>query len=290
MTTENSGKQFGGNVWWYVPACVIDGEFARKCVVDGGMSKDMLLEPTRREEVARAARSVAGRRKKLDKSIAEKVTDNIQTLAYGILDYDQSGEVGEYEQQTTVRMDKASGSVIAEGAKAEKVMAAVDAFTGKITDKDIRTFILNVVKSCHGVSKRPTGGIYFIPAKYVERIEAARNILKAMGTGAKIYKEEVVNNEEARQNVWEACENSIAQQLEQTLDACERIEKRASAVRSKQAKLNELNELMGVYTDLLGEEAKYESIKDKIEAAAKVVQEKMAKVQLGTAAVLSKVA
>jgi hypothetical protein len=215
------------------------------------------------------------------------VTDNHSTLAYGILDYGQTGEVGEYEQKTTVRMDKESGSVVVEGAKADKVMAAVDAYTGKVTDEDIRRFILNVVHSCHGVSKRPTGGIYFIPAQYTERIEAARNVLRAMGQGAKIYKEEVVNDVEARQNVWEACEDSIKQQLEQTLEACERIERRASSVRSKRAKLDELTEMMEVYTDLLGEEAKYEGVRERIEAAVKVVSEKLEQIQLGTAAVLN---
>lgn len=286
MTTGN-GK-FGCNVWWYVPGCVIDGEAARKLVVEGGLSKDLLPEPTRHAEVYRATRSVAGRRRKDDKSIAEKVQDNPANLVYGILDYDSVGEQAEYEQKTTVRMDKASGSVVVEGARADKVLAAVDAYTGKVTDEDIRMFICNVVRSCHGVSKRPTGGIYFIPAQYVERIEQARNILKAMGIGAKIYMERVENDLEARQNVWEACEDSIKQQIEQTLEAVERIEKRASSVKSKQAKLDELNELMSVYSNLLGEEAKYEGVKERLEAAATVVSEKMVKIQQGTAACLKK--
>ena len=289
MSTSENGR-FGSNIWWHVPGCVIDGDFARKCVADCGLSKDLLLEPTRREEVARATRSVAGRRRKDDKSIAEKVADNPSNVVYGILDYDSVGEQAEYEQKTTVRMDKASGSVVVEGAKAEKVMAAVDAYTGKITDKDIRTFILNVVRSCHGVSKRPTGGIYFIPAQYIERVESARNVLRTMGAGAKIYMERVVDDVEARQNVWGSVEDSIKQQIEQTLESCEKIEKRISAVKSKKAKLEELEEMMEVYSSLLGEEAKYEGIKERLESAAKVISDKMVKIQLGTASGLGKVA
>ena len=290
MSSNMDKGKFGVNMWWHVPVSVVDGELARSAVVAGGFDEKMLNEPTRHAEVSRATRSVAGRRKSKDKSIAEKVGDNSTDLVYGILDYGQEGEQAEYQQNTTVRMDKATGKVLVSGDKAEKVYAAVQAYEGKITDEDIRSFLVNVVRKCHGVSKRHGGGIYFIPASYVERVEAAREVLKQMGCRAKVYVERVVDGEQERANVWEACEDDIGKQIEATLAAVENIEKRASAVESKKAKLEELDEMMNVYKNLLGEEAKYEGLAERIEKAVKVVEQKMVQVQQGTASSVVKAA
>jgi hypothetical protein len=278
----NRGK-FGVNCWWHVPGCVIDGELAKEAMKLAGFD-GMLPKPTRHAEVSRATRSVAGRRRKADKSIAEKVGDNSSSLVYGILDYDQEGQEAEYQQKTTVHMDKATGVVKVEGEKADRVIAAVQVYEGKVTDEDVRQFLVNVVAKCHGVSKRHGGGIYFIPAQYVDRIEAAQKVLREIGSGAKVYVERVVDGEQERRNVWEACEENISKQIEDTLAACEKIEKRASAVEDKQAKLSELEDMMGVYKGLLGEEAKYEELAERIEAAVQKVSEKMAQIQQGTAA------
>jgi len=68
----------------------------------------------------------------------------------------------------------------------------------------------------------------------------------------------------------------------------DRIERSANAVKNHQTKLDGLTELMGVYRDLLGEEAKYEDAKEKIEAAVVIVSEKIGKLQQGTAASVAK--
>ena len=284
MSNMNGGK-FGVNMWWHVPACVIDSEMALGVVKANGFDEKMMPTPTDEREFKNGLDSVANKKCKNSKSTVEKVRDDNGKLVYGILDYGQEGiEEGVYRQHNKAWMDKDTGEIACEGAKSGEVLQAVQIYKGKITDDDIRSFLVNVVGKCHGVSKRHGGGIYFIPAQYVEKIEAAQKVLREIGSGAKIYVERVVDGEQERANVWEACESDIGQQIEKTLAAVGRIEKRASSVENKKAKLEELEEMMDVYKGLLGQEAKYEELAERIESAVKVVVEKMTQIQQGTAA------
>lgn len=271
---------FGSNVWWTVPALVVDGKLAQAVLVANGFDKSAIPLPTRREVVRRAADSFANRRVRDDKKITEKARENADEVSYGILDFNQDdSERVSYRQHTLVKLDKASGRVSAEGDLADKVLEAVAAYEGKINDSDVRAFLLKVVAQCYGVAKRPSGGIYFIPEKYVEKVQAVRNVLRELGTGAKIYVEGVINGVQERQNVWESVEDEINQRIEETLAAVGKIGKRVNAAKDKESELEGLKELMEAYKGLLGEEAKYEGVADKIENAVKQVAEKISQLR-----------
>jgi len=274
-------------VWWTVPETVTDGKAAQAAMEKHGFEKKDMPMPTRRAEVSRAAYSFQDRRHKENRRVTEKATDDGAHVVYGILDREQSGEEVGFKQQTTVRLDKATDSVTAEGKLASDVLKAVEAYSGKITDEDVRYFLRRVVKMCYGVAKRPSGGIYFVPAKFSAVVEQAQGALAEIGTGARIYVERVMDGKEERANVWEAVESEVGAQIEETLKAVERIDKRATSVQSQQAKLEELGELVEVYKGLLGEEAKYEGVAERIEDAVRVVAEKMRKLQQGSAAAIT---
>lgn len=284
MSESQNGK-FGVNVWWTVPETVTDGGTAQNVIKRHGFepSKDLPL-PSRRAEVSRAVYSFQDRRHKENRRVTEKAADDGQHVTYGILDRAQEGEQVSFAQGTTVRLEKATDAVTAEGKLAAEVLKAVEAYSGKVTDEDVRYFLRRVIRMCYGVAKRPSGGIYFVPARFSGIVEQAQGALADIGTGARIYVERVMDGKEERQNVWGSVEEQVVAQIEETLAAVGRIEKRAEAVQSQQAKLDELGELVSVYKDLLGEEAKYEGVAERIEEAVKTVAEKMAKLQQGTAA------
>lgn len=283
--------KFGVNIWWTVKSMVMDGKKAQEILKKYGFEPEDMPLPSRRAEVGRAVYSFQNRLGKSNRRVTEKVSDNGMYVAYGILDREDTGkdEVA-FEQGTTVKLNKETDAVSVEGKLAGEVMAAVEAFTGKVTDEDVRAFLSKVVHVCKGVSKRPSGGIYFIPANAVGMIEDARKVLEDMGAGSRIYVERIQDGKEERENVWSAVVDGVEQELKETLNAVERIEKRVSSIQGHQAKLEELNELVDVYRGLLGEEAKYQDVAERIEAAVKVVAEKMRKVQMGTAASVAKAA
>ena len=280
MTTP--ATKFGVNMWWTIPETSVDIKSVEAALVKHGFEKDDIKQPSRQEEVSRAVKSFHNRRSKDERRIGEKVGETVDAATYGILDHNQiSASEVSFDQHTTVRLNKSTGDVVVDGNLKAEVGVALKGFEGKITDDDIRTFLCKVVRMCHGVAKRPTGGIYFIPAQCVSIIDDAQAVLAELNTASRIYIERVMDGTQERQNVWESVESEISTRLAEAVAAVGRIGRKASAVRTQEAKITEAQDLMGIYQDLLGEEAKFESITEKIEEAVKAVSEKLTSIQSG---------
>lgn len=287
-TNVSSNNGLGVNVWWTVPMTAKDGVVSQQILEKHGFNKEELPLPSRRTEVSRACYSFQNRQGKYNRRITEKAADDGTYVTYGILNRRQKGERVSFRQGTTVKLEKASGAVTAEGKLAQEVLDSVKLYEGKIVDDDIRAFLRRVIIRAHGISKRPSGGIYFIPEKYISVIQAANEALKEIGGGAKLYIEGIINGVQERQNIWGSVEEEIEGQIAETLAAVDRIERSTEAIKDQQSKLDGLKELAEVYQNLLGEEAKYADVAEKIEAAVKKVSEKMSKLQAGTATRLRK--
>lgn len=279
--TEVQNEQFGVNLWWTVPVLVMDGDAAQSIVSSKGFEPDEdMPKPSRRNVVGRAARSFQDRRHKEGKCVVEPLRDNATYTSYGILwKKDKGVEETAYEQDTLVRLDKESGRVVAEGPQSEDFFTALDKYSDAITDDDIRKFLRKVVRMCKGISKSPNGGIYFVPDRFVGIIESAQQVLEEMGAGARLYVERVMNGPQERQIVWEAVETEIDKKIADTLHAVERIGKRVSSVHNHETKLGELTELMDIYKGLLGQEAKYEELAERLSDASNEVASKLDKLQ-----------
>ena len=120
-------------------------------------------------------------------------------------------------------------------------------------------------------------------------VERAQAVLDELNTDAKLYVEGIMNGKRERENVWESVEDEISARIDEAIRASDRIEKSVNAVQSHKAKLEGLEDLMKVYQDLLGEEAKYEEIQERIEFAVGEVQKKMSELQSQQAAVTRQV-
>ncbi len=279
QTTTQSTGNFGVNVWWTCPEFVRgDGDSVRTLATKHGFEPETdLPTPSRREEVSRAAYSFQDRRHKEGRRVTEKALNTGRYVTYGILDLVQTGgEEVAYKQGTTVRLDKEDGRVTAEGVHAADFEKALQTYTGAVTDDDIRGFFRNVIKMCHGVAKRPTGGIYFVPDRYAQVLESAKTFIADLGIGARLYVERLQNGPAERAIVWEAVASDIDGQIEDTLNAVGRIEKRASALTDHEQRIKELDEMARIYRDILGTEAKYEEVAEKLKDAETKIAAKLA--------------
>ena len=288
---EVENFEFGVNIWWTCPEMLMAADKAAAILEKNGFEpKFDMPEPSRKNVVSRAVKSFQDRRRNEGKKVTDKVKDTAECIVYGIL---SQGRVGDeevaYEQGTTVRLDKESGRVEAEGAQVEDFFVALENYSDAIIGDDVRGFLRKVVSMCHGISKRPNGGIYFVPERYKSILESAQDVLEDMGMGARLYVERVMNGEQERAIVWEAVETDIDAQIEATLKSVSRIEKRASSVQSHEAKLGELTDLMDIYKQLLGQEAKYEELAERLESASQEVAAKMTKLQEETPSPVVKV-
>lgn len=276
MTT---GTQFGVNIWWTLPETSIDGIQAQTILAKHGFEATDMKLPSRHAEVSRAAYSFQDRRSKENRRVTERALDDAKGVTYGILDREQEGAEVSFAQHTTVRLDKNSGQVSVDGNLKDAFAKALKEFQGKITDQDLRYFLRKVIRMCYGIPKRPSGGIYFVPARYAAVIEQAQAVLAEFNTNARIYVERVMDGTQERQNVWESVEAEVEGRLAEAIASVGRIERRASAIEGQKEKIEGAAELMKVYQALLGEEAKFETIAEKIEEAVKVVNDKMAALQ-----------
>ena len=273
-------REFGVNVWWTVPEFTVSAKVAQESLMRNGFEKEDMPLPSRRGVVSRAAYSFQDRRHKNGRKVTEKAKDNSECVVYGILSRTSKGdEEVAYDQGTTIKLEKESGRVTAEGFLSDDFHERLSHYSDSYTDEDVRNFLRRVVKMCFGIAKRPTGGIYFVPERCAGIIESASRVLEELNVGARVYVERIMNGEQERSIVWEAVESDIASQIEQTLNAVERIEKRVSSVKNHEDKLNQLEELMDIYRGLLGEEAKYEDLVERFEDASNKVASKMGELQ-----------
>ena len=279
MGNQNQQTSFGVNIWWTVPGVCVPAEQAQDLLLKHGFEKDDMREPSDRVEVSRAVRSFQNRRTKEDRKLAEVATEKGDSVVYGILDRTQSGDQVGFKQQTTVTYDKNSNVTTVTGALVDEVNKALVEYKDKVTDQDVRSFLRHVVRMCKGISKRPTGGIYFIPAQHVSVVESAQAFLAELAAGARLYVERVMDGPQERQIVWEAVEVDLDEQLAGVLASVERVEKRVSALKNQETRVEELRGLMKVYQDLLGKEAKYEEMAQKLDAAVGTIAAKMATIQ-----------
>lgn len=270
----NQGSQFGVNVWWTLPETSVEGSVVQSLLVKHGFELTDMKMPSRQAEVSRAAYSFQNRRGKENRRVTEKARNDGKLVTYGILDRQQSGDEVSFAQHTTVKFNKLTGDVEVDGTLTDAYQKALVEFRGKITDADIRYFLRNVIRMCYGVAKRPTGGIYFVPAKFASIIDQAKELLTEINSGARIYVERVTDGSQERSNVWESVEADVEDRLAKVVSDVERMT-RLSAIKGRTDDIEEAAELMKVYQQLLGEEAKYEGLAEKIEAAVRMVSEKI---------------
>jgi hypothetical protein len=278
----NSEKGFGVNVWWTIPTFKMEAEKVQGLLEKHGFDRDDMKAPSDRVEVSRAVRSFQNRRTKDNRRLAELARTNGGDVVYGILDRRVDGDDVEFVQSTTVKYDRNHNTVSVSGSLFGEVNSALEEYKDKITDADLRNFVRGVIGMCRGIAKRPSGGIYFVPSQFASVVEQASGFLAELKVGAKLYVERMMNGVQEREIVWEAVEDDIDEQLAKVMSGVERVERRVSALRNGEEKIEELRGLMVTYQELLGQEAKHEELAEKLDKAVKSIADKMSKMQLDT--------
>ena len=230
-----------------------DSEVGGRQVVDVRLNKDT------DEVLVRVSRSVTEKLQETQDKLAVAVGDEAKELAKELVILQACLKTGD--------------SLVPE------VRKCITDYEGKITDEDIRYFLRRIITRCFGIAKRPSGGIYFIPEDRAQTIRDAQAVLEELWTRARIYVEGVINGVEERKNVWQSVEEEIDGAIAEALKATSKIEKSTKSVKSQRMKLDEMEEIVEVYQKLLGEEAKHETLVERIEDAARIIEGKMKELQ-----------
>lgn len=284
MTTaqEIATTQLGSILYWHVPQNIFRKVDEAQAVAEmHGFEAEDFKSPSRKLEVSRTAetfRHQYGNNK--EKSLQEVVRENSNEKIWGILGIRNDGEKASYVQDTTVRFDKETEAVTAEGAQASEFMTRYEQYKDSITDVDVRAFINKVRDLCRGVNLRQgSGGVYFIPQSFVNIMESAQAVLDDLNLGAKIYLLPMQNTESNREAIWDSVEYKIGKDVEKLVASAEDITRNVSSFKKKEDRLGELDSLMTVYRDLLGAEAQYEELAERLSDASNRVADLMTELQ-----------
>ena len=241
----------------------------------GGMVNNL----SRRASVDRAVKSLHDRRHSTGRRISEKVTENEALIIWGILEKEAGDEVDtvKYGQKTSVMLRKDTGEVTATGSLASEVMDAVHLYDNVFTDDDVRMVLRKVIRQAKGLSLRPTGGVYQLLSGGIPVLEAAKKALLDMGAPAKIYIQQIVSDAGSKEIVTASLTDEIETRLDTILNRVGSIQRSQKAMNSQSEEVIEVQELLETYQELLSDADAYNTLLEKINAAANVVSEAMLK-------------
>lgn len=291
MTTstniQTATNSFGSILYWSVAQDAVAKVDEAKTVAElHGFESDDFRAASREAEVSRAVHSFRNRHNKVDRKVAEKVKDTPTSKIWGILNHTVVGdEEVAFEQGTKVTFDKATKAVTAEGREVTEFMARYEQYKDSIIDTDIRNFIQRVRILARGVNLREgSGGVYFVPQRFTWLLEDAQMVLDDLKVDARIYLLPMNNTEGNRQAIWDSVEREIGKDVESLVKQAENVTRNISSFKKKEDKLAELESLMTVYRDLLGAEAQYEELAERLSDASGKVASLMTDLQSSKAA------
>jgi hypothetical protein len=293
-TTENiqtAANNFGSIIYWSVAQdAVIKVEEAKTVAEMHGFEGADFKAASLEAEVSRAVHSFRDRHSKEDRKVAEPIKNTATEKVWGILSHNRVGEEEvAFTQDTKVTFHKVTKTVSAEGSQANEFFARYEQFKDSIIDEDIRNFIQNVRLLARGINLREgSGGIYFVPQRFVWLIESAQKVLDDLKVDAKIYMLPMQNTESARQDIWESVEREINNDVEMLVKQAENVTRNISSFKKKEDKLKELDGLMQIYRDLLGAEAQYEELAERLGDASGKVASLMTDLQSSKAVKVAK--
>jgi hypothetical protein len=278
MTTttaiQNATSEFGSILYWSVSSDATAKVDEAKAVAEiHGFEATDFKAASREAEVSRAVHSFRNRHNKIDRKVAEKVKDTAESKVWGILSHTVVGdEEVAFSQDTKVTYHKATKAVTSEGPQAAEFRERYEQYKDSIIDTDIRNFIQQVRVLARGINLRQgSGGVYFVPQRFVWLLEDAQKVLEALNVDAQIYLLPMHNTEGNRATVWESVEREINSDVDILVKQAENVTRNISSFKKKEDKINGLNSLMTVYRDLLGAEAQHEDIAERLSDASNKV-------------------
>ena len=268
------------NVWWMVREGITVGITEMHDLLQkNGFDPEIMREPSDKECVRRGIDSFHNRRG-YNRRVVEKISETQMKAVFGILgiNLDKEHENSSYLQNTKVILDKNNGSVSAEGELSEEVLDRVEACRGTYNSDDIRILCKNVIRSCCGVSKRPTGGVYMIPYQFDARIKALNNVLKEVAGGkmASLYCERIYGGDEEKTNAAASVFDDLGKRVEALVKTVSRVTKQVCRMKSKKVQLDEINYLAGMYHEILGNQEAIENFNSLFKYAAEKIEQTIA--------------
>lgn len=270
-------KLVGFNVVWTVHQTVLPVDVVEEVAKENDLDISLLPRPTSKRAILRAAKDVSKTNGRFISDYVRKITDNVEKYSVGILheDKDKENDQVEATQTTTVKYLKEFGLVEVSGEKAEEFNNAYENYKDGITDEEIRSYIVRIIRvEGYGIAVRPTGGVYFVPVNKEKTIDNLNKFLNTLGIG-NLYPMRVFQGKNEETVVRQAVDHDIQRQLELLMNNVSSVTKRVKCLHQKREKMEDLEKMLKTYETVLGWENELETSLKAIKEADKMVSEKI---------------
>lgn len=254
-------------------------EEAKECMVKHNLNDDLLSPPTARRAFGR---SIKATEREADNKFAREADDSADELTFVLFRQNHvRGSIDfKFHPDTVVKLDKVNKKLIAQGADKRIVEKKFEHFTENLIGDDLRHMARKAVEAMGGISLRgsenvrDTGGIYFVPRTYAEKLEALANVLEELEIGyLKTFG--VIDGLVEQEAVFQSSTAHVEHELATIESALENITTRASSARRQRSRLVRQKELLQQYAELTNRESQSEYLQLKLDEAIKRADERI---------------
>jgi len=279
MAKRIEGEIIGYQVKAQLTTTVISADLVKAAAAKHNLPLGYLCIPSKKRATARAANEAAKTHRRFRDHLTRSVANNPEKASWCILDeqHDESHDRNYYHQGATIRFDKNSGCVTAEGNEAmvQRFWTYQEKYENGLTTNDLRSFLYRVVRRfCNGVGLVPTGGLYFVPASKLPVLQSMDAFLRELCVG-RLWYEPKVDCRETMEWLWDSAKREVTSQINKIMSQVAQISKRESSLQRKSGELGEQNALLEAYSELTGFGEEAEEISATIEDAIKTVTERI---------------
>ena len=164
-----------------------------------------------------------------------------------------------FPKEDRVEFDKRTQSVTVEGSHKESILAQFDHFSTHLTGDDVRQLARYVVERLDGISVRGSvdvrdaGGVYFVPIRHREQLQALANVLEDLEVGY-VRAFGVIRGAAEEMQIAMAAEFTIERQISDIVHAVEQLSSRVSSAVHHRKELDRLADLLSAYATVSGRE------------------------------------
>lgn len=138
--------------------------------------------------------------------------------------------------------------------------------------------IRRLIDGVRGIALRQSGGIYFVPAPFVDKLVKLDSVLRELGVG-NMFLLRLPDGESERNIAWESMNTYLDEEIKDILDKVEKIEKRAGCLVHHEERVVEAQALLDCYTKLVEKESEAEEMRDKLAEVSNRIAAKAAELK-----------
>ena len=217
-------KQLGTLMWWSLEGNRISHDDLTITAIEKGLPKRYL--PSEIKPHSAFKRAVRHSNTKLPNGhLIRTINDDRDEFVVGVVkeNRDTAGKNLSYKVLSRVTFTKATGhtSNDEDHSVVNEIYALYKQHLDHHTD-DIRTMMTNFLKES-GVSIRPSGGVYFIPAVYQSVLDSLCEVVKSVSSSNRTYQLRVFDTPESKQTLATVTQGSLEEEIRQIQDQLDKF-------------------------------------------------------------------